>query len=229
MLSQSLVTSDLKQFIANHPEKIRNVFTSFHASHEPLNDHCLDSLLGIQSDSTETTINRQDLDHFYGIEQYKYEGTPYEFIRWFLHVLDPSNKDIVYDLGSGYGRVPLYGALTTQATYKGIEIVPERIAEARAIKRRFAINNVEFLQGNVIDFDYSDGTIFFFFNPFIESTLKLVIESLQKTARKRRIIIVSWNGLTTDQFCFLPWLHQLTLESEDGSPLHPKIRIFESV
>src|SRR3989344_5532255 len=57
-------------------------------------------------------------ENFYE-DQYAGTWTDYNLIRKFGHDLNLGEKDIFYDLGSGYGRVPLYLGANTKALFKG--------------------------------------------------------------------------------------------------------------
>ncbi len=116
-----------------------------------------------------------------------------------------NDSDVLYDLGSGFGRVPIYTSLATRAQCKGIEIVPERVAESIAVKNNLGVDNLEFVQGNVLEHDYSDGTIFFLFNPFAHQTLEAVNEKLRQLAQTKKIKIVSL-GPSTSFFDRQDWL-----------------------
>lgn len=198
-------TKNLQKSIIKSPEKIREFFCSLDGSMEPIDDSFCDRVLGL---AKEENIDHFKLNETLGFEQFLYEGTPYEYIRELFAVLNPSVNDVVYDLGSGYGRVVLYGAITSSAKLKGIEIVPERVAECEKIKRNLKLDNAEFLRGNVLDLDFSDGTIFFLFNPFFSETLEKVGENLRALAKNKTIKIVTWGGSSNDFFEEQTWLKE---------------------
>ncbi len=174
-------------------------------NNDKLNDKLMDKLLGVKSQAIEQKVNYYDLMNQHGAEQYIYEATPYDFIRVFLKVTKPTKDDIVYDLGSGYGQVIIYGALTSDAFFKGIEIVPERAAASIEVKNRLNIKNAEFYCQSVKNYDFSDGTIFFLFNPFCKETLYGVKNKLWNLSKKRKIM--SPISVTSNKKCF----HCLTL------------------
>ncbi|NOT28399.1 MAG: class I SAM-dependent methyltransferase [Acidobacteria bacterium] len=68
--------------------------------------------------------------------------------------------DIVYDLGSGDGRIVIAAALRFGAQGVGIEIDPARVETARANAVRAGIEHlVTFRQGDVMEADLSDATV----------------------------------------------------------------------
>lgn len=141
-------------------------------------------------------------------EQIIHEATPSTYIQNFLDQFKPKAGETVYDLGCGFGKVVIFGALNSEALFKGIEIVGERAQKAEKIREVLGIKNAEFLCGNVKDIDISDGDIFFLFNPFSEKTLKEVGQILEKIAKKKRIKIATWGGTTNRFFDNLPWLQK---------------------
>lgn len=197
-----------------HPEEIRNLLTQLHASDEKIDSSTIDKLIGIVPDKIERNVDIRRLEEQYGHEQYPYQGTPYEIIRGFLKELNLSEDDVLYDLGCGYGRIPLYGAMTTPAQYRGIEIVPERVVEADAVKDKFKLNNVEFRQGNVLEQNYGDGSVFFLFNPFNRKTLEKVGKQLEELSKTKKIRVVSL-GPSTSYFQSQNWLRPVETSSKE--------------
>jgi SAM-dependent methyltransferase len=154
-------------------------------------------------------------------EQPGYEGSPYYEIKEFLDLVQPKPGDVVYDLGSGYGRVVFMGALIyPDVTWKGIEFVDERVNSANEVKDKLGLINAQFMQGNVRDMDFSDGDIFYMFNPFSEETLEVVMDKLHKIARLKRIIIAA-NGIRLLEKPF--WVSELFPNRESD------IKFFESL
>lgn len=188
---------------------LKTLFMNMHLSNDKLDDDYLDSLIGIQP-KKDKLEDYHDYQTEFGVEQFIYEGTPYSMIREFLSFLKPSKKDIIYDLGSGYGRIVFYGALATPAFYKGIEIIPERIIACDEIKEKIKISNAEFICSNVLDARYEDGSIFFLFNPFYLETLEKVGEKLKNIAKSDQIKVVSWGGTSDEYFSTQKWLREIS-------------------
>jgi ribosomal protein L11 methylase PrmA len=69
--------------------------------------------------------------------------------------------DVVYDLGSGDGRIVISAVKNHGATRAvGVDINPERIAEANENARRAGVEDqVEFRQGDLFDADIGDATV----------------------------------------------------------------------
>lgn len=150
-----------------NPQQTRELFQEVHESGEEIDDFFLDMALGIPFFHEGLQFEgKQYSNVFVRSFDYIYEGSDYETIRKIMHFLKPTEEDVIYDIGSGYGRFALYGALTTKATLKGVEFVKNRVVMAERIKRRLKQENVSFVNGDAAKTDMSDGTIFYMYNPF---------------------------------------------------------------
>ena len=85
--------------------------------------------------------------------------TPEKVVERMLEVAKVGPKDVVYDLGSGDGRIVI-AAAKKGARGVGIDIDPERIREARDNARRDGVaNRVEFVEGDLFDADIRGATV----------------------------------------------------------------------
>lgn len=86
--------------------------------------------------------------------------TPPEVVERMLAFAEVTKADVVYDLGSGDGRIPITAAVTYGARGVGIDIVPARIEESRANALKAGVaNRVEFRQEDLMTADISDATV----------------------------------------------------------------------
>jgi len=68
--------------------------------------------------------------------------------------------DVVYDLGSGDGRIVILAAQKYGARGVGIEIVRELVERSRLIAKEGEVaDRVTFIEGNVFDADLSQATV----------------------------------------------------------------------
>lgn len=75
--------------------------------------------------------------------------------------------DVVYDIGSGLGKAGLFfGAFTPAKRVVGLEIEPAYAAYADARARELGLSHVSFVNRDALEADISDGTAFYFYNPF---------------------------------------------------------------
>ena len=89
-----------------------------------------------------------------------FEPTPLPIVRAMLELATVGPHDVVYDLGSGDGRIPLTAAKEYGACGVGVESDPALIAEARANAKQAGLaDNVHFIEGNMFEADCSGATI----------------------------------------------------------------------
>ncbi|MBD0346077.1 MAG: class I SAM-dependent methyltransferase [Coleofasciculus sp. Co-bin14] len=89
-----------------------------------------------------------------------YIPTPQDAVEAMLTLANVSADDILYDLGSGDGRVVITAVKKFGARGVGIDIDRERIQEANENARKAGIENrVEFRQQNLFESDFSEATI----------------------------------------------------------------------
>jgi len=85
--------------------------------------------------------------------------TPHRVIPEMLQLAEIGADSVVYDLGSGDGRVLIAAARDCGARGVGFDIDPLRIAESRANAIQAGVQDrVQFLQGNFFDVPISEAT-----------------------------------------------------------------------
>lgn len=86
--------------------------------------------------------------------------TPQDVVEKMLNMAQVSAKDVVYDLGSGDGRLVITAAKSFGARGVGIDIDPARIAESRANAKTAGVEHlVEFRQQDALSTDLSQATV----------------------------------------------------------------------
>jgi SAM-dependent methyltransferase len=86
--------------------------------------------------------------------------TPQEVVDEMLRMANVTKNDFIIDLGSGDGRIVVTAAQKYGAHGIGIDINPERIAEARANAKQAGVTDlVEFRQGDLFKADLSKATV----------------------------------------------------------------------
>jgi SAM-dependent methyltransferase len=77
-----------------------------------------------------------------------------------LEVASVTEEDVVYDLGSGDGRIPITAAKEFGARGVGVEIDSALVAKARAKAREAGVaDKVRFVQGDLFNADLSEATV----------------------------------------------------------------------
>lgn len=89
-----------------------------------------------------------------------YVPTPPEVVNRMLELAKVGKNDILYDLGSGDGRIPIEAAKRFGTRGVGIDIDPERIREANANAKKEGVSDkVQFLQQDLFKSDFSKATV----------------------------------------------------------------------
>ncbi|AOB29740.1 RNA methyltransferase [Bordetella sp. H567] len=86
--------------------------------------------------------------------------TPEPVVDAMLQVAKVGPNDVLYDLGSGDGRIPITAAKRFGTRGVGVDIDPVRIQEARAnAKKEGVVDKVQFVQGDLFQQDLSQATV----------------------------------------------------------------------
>jgi SAM-dependent methyltransferase len=86
--------------------------------------------------------------------------TPEDVVDEMLKVANVTGKDVLYDLGSGDGRIPITAAKRFGTRGLGIDIDPDRIKEANEnLKKAGVGDKVKFVQGDLFELDLSPATV----------------------------------------------------------------------
>ena len=87
-------------------------------------------------------------------------ATPPDVVERMLALAKVSRRDVVYDLGSGDGRIVIAAAQKFGARGVGVDIEPARIAEAEENARRAGVQRlVTFKLQDALKTDVSDATV----------------------------------------------------------------------
>lgn len=86
--------------------------------------------------------------------------TPQPAVEEMLELANVTKKDMVYDLGSGDGRIVVTAAKKYGAKARGFDIDPERVREGREnIERNKVGELAEIKQADIFDLDLSRATV----------------------------------------------------------------------
>jgi SAM-dependent methyltransferase len=90
-----------------------------------------------------------------------YVPTRHDVVRDLLWLADVGTNDVVYDLGSGDGRIVISAVRDFGARKAvGIEINPELISESKANAAKAGVSDrVEFIQGDLFTNDFSEASV----------------------------------------------------------------------
>jgi|GEM_PF-2461390 SAM-dependent methyltransferase len=139
-----------------------------------------------------------------------YEGFPYLRLWKFIRLVKPSEDDVVYDVGCGMGRILCMFARRPVKKCIGIEISAELAERARqnALRLRGRKAPIEIVVADAAQADYSDGTIYCFYNPFGAKTLNVVIARIRQSleSHPRPIQVLYFNATCDNVLQSCGWL-----------------------
>lgn len=107
----------------------------------------------------------------------------------FLAVTTPTATDVVFDLGSGSGKLALTVAASSHTQVRGVEFVDTYVADAQRSAARLGLSNVGFSCADVRDVDLAAGSIFFLYYPFHGPVAEAVADTLGALGRDKPITI----------------------------------------
>ncbi len=89
-----------------------------------------------------------------------YVPTPDEVVEAMLQVAKVTKNDVVYDLGTGDGRIPVTAAKKYGARGVGIDIDPQRIKDANEnVQKNGVGDKVRIIQGDLFETNISEATV----------------------------------------------------------------------
>jgi hypothetical protein len=151
-----------------------------------------------------------------------YQPTPARHIFSLIGQTALTAADVLVDLGSGLGHVPLLVSICTRACSIGIELEAAYIERARQGAQKLNLDRVSFIQQDARAANLSSGTVFYLYTPFTGSMMDRMLDLLQREAATRRIRICTY-GPCTSVVAKEPWLEATS------TPETHRIAIFSSL
>lgn len=143
-----------------------------------------------------------------------YQKTPARVVFEMVTTGNFNQDDVFVDLGSGLGQVAILVNLITGIATRGIEFEPAYCTLAQACASQLNLQNVEFINADARNADYSGDTIFFMYTPFKGGILQEVLQILQKESKLRPIRIFTY-GPCSPQVAQQEWLYCKNGKGED--------------
>ncbi|TKD51284.1 SAM-dependent methyltransferase [Sphingomonas baiyangensis] len=129
--------------------------------------------------------------------------TPPEVVDAMLDIAEVKDGDVLYDLGSGDGRIPIAAVKRAKVKATGIDIDPERIAEAKANAQQQGVaDRVTFRNADLFAEDFSDATVI---------TLYL-LESLNEKLKPKLLALKPGTRIVSHAFTMGDWEPEETRE-----------------
>lgn len=152
-------------------------------------------------------------------EEVAYQPTPARLIFDLLEQTALTAEDVLLDLGSGLGHVPLLASICTPARCIGVDVEPAYIAQARKCAQRLQLDQVKFLQQDARKADLTTATVFYLYTPFTGSILRSVLDRLRDESARRPFRVCTY-GPCSATLANETWLKPA------ATPLPEQITIF---
>jgi SAM-dependent methyltransferase len=122
--------------------------------------------------------------------------TPQVIVDEMLRLANVGTDDIVYDLGSGDGRIPITAARKFGARGVGIELADHLIFQSEASAQQAKVaDRVQFLQQDLFKADYSKATVITFY----------LLPGMMKRLRDHMLKLAPGTRLVAHDFDFEEW------------------------
>ncbi len=141
-----------------------------------------------------------------------YVPTPQEVVDEMLALAKVTKNDVIYDLGSGDGRIPVTAAQRFGTRGFGIDINPERIQEANANAQKAGVSNrVKFLNQDLFATDISQATVV---------TLYLLPELNVRLRPQLFKQLKPGTRIVSHDFDMGEWKPERTVQTKEGSTIY---------
>ena len=137
-----------------------------------------------------------------------YQPTPARHVFDLIRRTRLDERDVLVDLGSGLGIVPLLVAIATGARTVGVERSTAYVAAARACARRLGLERASFECIDARRADCSQGTLFYLYTPFTGEVMRTVLATLRREAEQRPLRVATF-GPCTHVLAAEPWLRAI--------------------
>jgi Methyltransferase domain len=207
---------------------LRSQFACVYGSDDSTDDEHLDSILGLNRMRVESRLSLGGLLVTCGQHRLQAADLSYTVVRDIYQSLDLNSGPgtTLADLGCGYGRIGFFGAILWGQPYHGIELVPQRIAEAHRVQRKLGLGSLRFEVGNVLTGSWPECNHYLLLNSVLPCYLPQIIGRFRQIAAKRNIMIVSLST-SNGHFRSQPWLSEV-IPSNPSAALPVNLRLFRS-
>jgi hypothetical protein len=134
--------------------------------------------------------------------------TPYPTVRALLALASVTGSDVVYDLGSGDGRIVITAARELGARGVGVEIDPALVAASRATARRLGLTErVRFVEQDIFQTDLGEASVV---------TLYLSADLNRKLRPKLLAELKPGSRIVSHDFDMGDWVPDRVVRMQDG-------------
>ena len=114
-----------------------------------------------------------------------YVPTPEVVVDAMLSMAKVTGSDVLYDLGSGDGRIPITAASKFGTRGVGIDLNPVRVSEANENAKKAGVTDkVKFIEGDIFEEDFSEATVVtLYLLPGVNLKLRPTLQSMKPGTR----------------------------------------------
>lgn len=214
-----LLTESFFEHLSHAQNPLGVLTTLLHQPRMRATSACVSALLGLHDErigGDERRHSATDQKTFYAKGGYTYQPSDLFELGTIFSSLTLKTGITFYDLGSGYGHALFCGAAPRpDVTFKGIELMPARVAECEDAINRFGLTNLSFKAGDVTLGGFSDADVIFLFNPFPPDTQEEVASLIHQLATAKPLAIIDYGGCVTQGLTSL-----VPLSGIDIAPYH---------
>ncbi len=127
-----------------------------------------------------------------------YQKTPARIVFEMVEQVRFGSEEVFFDIGSGLGQAAMLVNLLAGIKVKGIEFEPAFCEYACEVTAALNLPDVEFVNTDAREADYSDGTVFFMYTPFKGTMLLQVLEHLKQESIPRKITVITYGPCTPE-------------------------------
>jgi SAM-dependent methyltransferase len=148
-----------------------------------------------------------------------FQKTPARIVFQMAALMKLNCDDVFFDIGSGLGQVAILVNLLGGTKATGIEYEAAYCDYAKECAAQLNLHNVEFINANAVDVNYSAATVLFVYTPFEGNMLKEMVEVLRKAAQRKPIRLFTY-GPCSSFIAAQPWLECINGTVDDAYKLY---------
>jgi hypothetical protein len=138
-------------------------------------------------------ISKRFLKEHGASDIYTYGETPIATFEKISTLAEIKPQDHLIELGCGRGKTCFWARIFLKCRVTGIDFVPAFIERAKRIQKKLNIDNLQFITGDMLEEDFSSGTIFYLYGiTLTDIFLTELTKRFEKMPAGTRFITVSF-------------------------------------
>ncbi len=129
--------------------------------------------------------------------------TSYEVAKVIVEWVKPYHEKNFIDIGCGLGKLCFYLGIYTKLKVSGIEQRKQLVDIAKKIANSNNLN-INIIHGNILNLEWTNNDIFYFFNPFYEQVFGIDLLQIDKTINFSQENFHRYTLFVYEKLCALP-------------------------